>query len=157
MTENEHLNETVNRFDMPIVLHSTIENEGYGTCLAFGPYFPFSIPLPEFNVREIRPPRMDESGRTKYPVLFHVYGGPASQIVDVKFKVDWHHHLATVMKYVIVEVDGRGTGFKGRKLRNAVKGNLGFFETRDQIAAAKVWAGKPYVDRKRIGIWGWVG
>ena len=50
-----------------------------------------------------------------------------------------------------------GQGLKeGRKLRNIVKGNLGFWETRDQVNAAKVWAKKEYVDSKRIGIWGWV-
>jgi hypothetical protein len=26
----------------------------------------------ELNVMEIRPPRMDDSGRSKYPVLFYV-------------------------------------------------------------------------------------
>jgi len=52
-------------------------------------------------------------------------------------------------------VDGRGTGYKGRKLRNPVKGNLGFWETKDQVNAARIWAAKNYVDRKRIGIWGW--
>jgi dipeptidyl aminopeptidase len=41
------------------------------------------------------------------------------------------------LKYIVVIVDGRGTGYKGRKLRNPVKGNLGFFETVDQIEAAK--------------------
>jgi dipeptidyl aminopeptidase B len=110
----------------------------------------------ELNVKEIRPPRMDTSGRTKYPVLFRVYGGPGSQLVDVKFAVDWHHYLACSLQYIVVTVDGRGTGYKGRKLRNPVKGNLGFFETRDQIEAARIWADKPWVDRKRIGIWGWV-
>lgn len=41
------------------------------------------------------------------------------------------------MNYIVVTVDGRGTGYKGRKLRNPVKGNLGFFETKDQVEAAK--------------------
>lgn len=27
----------------------------------------------ELNVKEMRPPRMDDSGRTKYPVFFFVY------------------------------------------------------------------------------------
>ena len=75
----------------------------------------------ELNVKEIRPPRMDTSGKTKYPVLFQVYGGPRSQLVDLKFNHDWHHYLACGLKYVIVTVDGRGTGFKGRKLRNPVR------------------------------------
>lgn len=48
------------------------------------------------------------------------------------------------MQYVIVTVDGRGTGFKGRKLRNPVKGNLGFFETLDQVNAARCVASSSF-------------
>lgn len=101
---------------------------------------------------------MDDTGRTKYPVLFRVYvslplfgaqhgsnssllmyryGGPSSQMVDLKFNRDWHDYLACGLQYIIVVVDGRGTGFKGRKLRNPVKDNLGFWETKDQINAAR--------------------
>ena len=65
------------------------------------------------------------------------YGGPFSQNVDVKFGMTWHHYLAAVHKYIVVTVDGRGTGFKGRKLRNPVKDQLGHYETIDQINAAK--------------------
>ena len=65
------------------------------------------------------------------------YGGPGSQMVDKSFNRDWHEYLACRHQYIIVTVDGRGTGHKGRKLRNTVKGNLGFFETIDQINAAK--------------------
>jgi dipeptidyl aminopeptidase B len=99
---------------------------------------------------------MDTSGKTKHAVLFYVYGGPASQKVDVQFGTDWHYYLAAALKYIVVIVDGRGTGFQGRKIRNPIKNNLGFFETRDQLEAARIWAEKPYVDRRRIGIWGWV-
>lgn len=80
---------------------------------------------------------MDDSGRTRYPVLFRVYGGPNSQMVSTRWERDWHHYLACTLKYIIVAVDGRGTGAKGRKLRNPVRGNLGFWETKDQIAAAR--------------------
>ena len=103
----------------------------------------------------MRPPHMDDSGRTKYPVLFRVYGGPASQLVDVRFSHDWHDYLVASLDYIVVIVDGRGTGLRGRALRNPVKGELGRWETADQIAAAKAWAARPYVDPKRIGIWGW--
>ena len=65
------------------------------------------------------------------------YGGPGSQMVNHEFIHDWHDFLACSMEYVIVVVDGRGTGFKGRKLRNPVKDNLGYYETADQINAAK--------------------
>jgi hypothetical protein len=65
------------------------------------------------------------------------YGGPGSQLVDASFNIDWHAYLACSLQYVIVIVDGRGTGYKGRALRNPVKGNLGFWEVRDQINAAR--------------------
>lgn len=58
-------------------------------------------------------------------------------MVDLTFNRDWHEYLACRHQYIIVTVDGRGTGFKGRRLRNTVKGNLGYFETIDQINAAK--------------------
>lgn len=58
-------------------------------------------------------------------------------MVDLKFVRDWHDYLACSLDYIVVVVDGRGTGFKGRKLRNMVKDNLGHWETVDQIAAAR--------------------
>ncbi|KAJ7156898.1 dipeptidyl aminopeptidase [Mycena crocata] len=139
LTTNELLLNVTEEYEAATVVHSTIEVDGY-----------------ELNVKEVRPPRMDDSGRTKYPVLFRVYGGPFSQLVDLTFsRGDWHEYLACGHSYIIVTVDGRGTGFKGRALRNPVKGNLGFWETKDQIAAARIWAAKDYVDPRRIGVWGW--
>lgn len=101
----------------------------------------------------MRPPKMDDSGRTKYPVLFFVwvlgfgwypcflisnsYGGPESQKVNVEYKRDWHDYLVCTLQYIVVVVDGRGTGFKGRRLRNPVRYNMGFWETQDQINAAR--------------------
>ncbi|KAI0765616.1 dipeptidyl aminopeptidase [Trametes elegans] len=137
-SSNPQLNDTLAQYELPIVKHSTIESDGY-----------------ELNVVELRPPRMDDSGRTKYPVLFRVYGGPGSQMVDVKYGHDWHTYAAAELQYVVVVVDGRGTGFRGRALRNPVKNRLGAWETVDQVNAAKIWAAKEYVDPKRIGIWGW--
>ncbi|PPQ68381.1 hypothetical protein CVT25_007919 [Psilocybe cyanescens] len=120
LESNNDLNNATVEYEAANVVHSTIIIDGN-----------------ELNVKELRPPRMDDSGRTKYPVLFRVYGGPASQLVDQKFTRDWHEYLACGLQYITVTVDGRGTGFKGRGLRNPVKGNLGFWETKDQIEAAK--------------------
>ena len=69
--------------------------------------------------------------------LPHRYNGPGAQQVNVRFSRDWNWILPTNHKYIVVIVDARGTGYKGRKLRNPVKNNLGFFETRDQINAAR--------------------
>lgn len=82
------------------------------------------------------------------------YSGPGSQSVLNRWKLDWEQFYAT-QGYVIVCVDGRGTGGRGRAFENAVYQCLGKYETIDQIAAAKYAASLPYVDGSRIGIHGW--
>ena len=89
-------------------------------------------------------------------ILTHRYGGPGSQMVSNAFARDWHTFLVTELKYIVIMVDGRGTGFAGRKLRNEVRDDLGHWEVVDQIAAAREMLKRSYVDTKRIGIWGWV-
>ncbi|KAG2012084.1 dipeptidyl-peptidase and tripeptidyl-peptidase, variant 5 [Coprinopsis cinerea AmutBmut pab1-1] len=139
LNTNDRLKAVDAEYESPIVTYSTLMSDGY-----------------ELNVKETRPPKFDDSGRTKYPVLFYVYGGPFSQQVDARWpRTAWSNYLAAGLGYIVVSVDGRGTGYKGRKLRNPVKNNLGFFETIDQIEAARQYVRKPYVDSKRIGIWGW--
>ncbi|WVQ93213.1 hypothetical protein IAU59_000277 [Kwoniella sp. CBS 9459] len=135
---NAQLNETLSEFVRPIITRTTIESDGY-----------------ELNMLEMLPPNIDTSGRKKYPVLIRVYGGPGSQMVSNRFERDWHTFLVTSMKYVVIMIDGRGTGFKGRNLRNPVRDDLGHWEVIDQIAAAKEMVKRGYVDRSRVGIWGW--
>lgn len=101
---------------------------------------------------ERRPPGFDPSQR--YPVLFAPYGASDSQCVDRQFTIDFNSYFAS-LGYVVVTVDGRGTGFAGRKMKTMVRGNLGYWESHDQIAAGKLWAKKPYVDEARMAIWGW--
>ncbi|WVO24964.1 uncharacterized protein IAS62_006346 [Cryptococcus decagattii] len=135
---NAELNRTISEFLKPVVTRSTIDNDGY-----------------QLNMLEILPPNMDITGRKKYPVLIRVYGGPGSQIVSNRFERDWHSYLAASRRYIVVMLDGRGTGFKGRNLRNPVRNDLGHWEVQDQIAAAREMAKRVYVDTSRIGIWGW--
>ncbi|OXH22780.1 dipeptidyl aminopeptidase, partial [Cryptococcus neoformans] len=109
----------------------------------------------QLNMLEILPPNLDITGRKKYPVLIRVYGGPGSQMVSNRFERDWHSYLAASQRYIIIMLDGRGTGFRGRNLRNPVRDDLGHWEVQDQVAAAREMAKRVYVDRSRIGIWGW--
>ncbi|GMG30191.1 unnamed protein product [Ambrosiozyma monospora] len=96
------------------------------------------------------------SRKKKYPLLFFVYGGPGSQLVEQRYSISFSQVVAAELDAVVVTVDGRGTGFKGKKFRNIVAENLGYYEVRDQVAAAKLWINrKTYIDSTRTAIWGW--
>lgn len=111
------------------------------------------------NALEIFPPNFNSS--LQYPVLFYVYGGPGSQMVNQEFAVGFSHVVASQLNAVVVTVDGRGTGYNnhddrlGANFKFCVRDRLGHYEPMDQIAAAKNWALRPYVDQTRMGIWGW--
>ncbi|KAJ2895340.1 putative dipeptidyl-aminopeptidase B [Zalerion maritima] len=105
------------------------------------------------NYMERRPPHFDES--RKYPVLFQQYSGPGSQSVNKRFKVDFQSYVASSLGYLVVTVDGRGTGFMGRDHRVCVRKHLGSLEAEDQVNAAKYFSQKSYVDEERLAIWGW--
>jgi dipeptidyl-peptidase-4 len=101
----------------------------------------------------LKPKNFDAS--KKYPVIMWQYSGPDSQEVMNRWRMDWDYYAATERGFVVVCVDGRGTGARGAAFRNVVYKQLGYYETIDQIAAAKYAASLPYVDGSRIGIAGW--
>ncbi len=134
--ENKGLADMAKKHEMPIKIFSTISVDGF-----------------DLEVVERRPPHFDEN--KQYPVLFYLYGGPGSQTVKKTFGVDFQSYVAANLGYIVVTVDGRGTGFIGRKARVCIRGNIGHWEAYDQIQAAKMWAAKTYVDASRMAIWGW--
>lgn len=90
----------------------------------------------------------------KYPVLMYQYSGPGSQQVLDAWSVTWETYMAS-RGFVVVCVDGRGTGGRGIEFEKCTYLNLGVKESADQVAAARYLSGLPYVDKNRIGIWGW--
>ncbi|KAI8945114.1 dipeptidyl peptidase IV N-terminal region-domain-containing protein [Xylaria longipes] len=134
--ENKDLADKAKQYELPLLQYGTI-----------------TVDDVELNYIERRPPHFNP--KKKYPVLFQQYSGPGSQSVDKKFSVNFQSYVAAALGYIVVTVDGRGTGFIGRKARVIVRKNLGKWEAHDQIAAAKIWAAKPYTDETRIAIWGW--
>ncbi|OPG99214.1 hypothetical protein B2I21_06455, partial [Chryseobacterium mucoviscidosis] len=66
----------------------------------------------------------------------------------------WFEMLAQ-KGYIIACVDGRGTGYKGAKFKKVTYMNLGKYEIEDQIAAAKWFGNQSYIDKSRIGMFGW--
>lgn len=85
------------------------------------------------------------------------YSGPGSQEVsnDWLSANDYWFMMLSQQGYITVCVDGRGTGFKGAEFKKVTQNNLGKYEVEDQIDAAKVIGNYPYVDKSRIGIFGW--
>lgn len=102
----------------------------------------------------LKPARFD-AGK-KYPVLFCNYGGPGSQQVANRFGAAsmWHQMLAQ-NGFIVVSVDNTGTGFRGEEFKKKTYLQLGKYEIEDQIDAAKYLGTLPYIDKNRIGHWGW--
>ena len=109
----------------------------------------------DLNMWMLKPSDFDAT--KTYPLLMFQYSGPGSQRVVNKWNSSrdyWHQYLAQ-QGYIVVCVDGRGTGFKGSDFKKVTYLNLVKYETEDQIQAAKQIGSLPYIDASRIGIWGW--
>ena len=109
----------------------------------------------QMNAWMIKP--KDFSPNKKYPVLMYQYSGPGSQQVSNAWdgrNTIWFNLLAQ-KGYIVLCVDGRGTGYRGTKYKKATYKNLGKYEIEDQIAAAQWMGSQSFVDAGRIGIFGW--
>jgi len=106
----------------------------------------------ELNGVLLKPIDFDNS--KKYPVIMTQYSGPGSQQVRNRWQMDWEYYAVT-QGFIVVCVDGRGTGFRGNDFERIVYKQLGHYETIDQIAAAEYLSSLNYVDSNRIGICGW--
>ncbi len=109
----------------------------------------------KFNTWMIKPKDFDPN--KKYPVFMYQYSGPGSQQVDNAWNGndDYWFMMLAQQGYIVACVDGRGTGFKGVEFKKCTQKELGKFEVEDQIDAAKVFGTYSYVDKSRIGIFGW--
>lgn len=96
----------------------------------------------------------DFDSTKRYPVLMYQYSGPGSITAINRFEVAWNDYIAS-LGYLVVCVDGRGTGGRGEQFKKMTYGQLGLYESADQIATARYLQSLPYVDAQRIGIWGW--
>ena len=109
----------------------------------------------DLNMWMIKPADFD--AQKEYPLLMFQYSGPGSQQVANRWNGtnDYWHQLLAQEGMIIICVDGRGTGLKGRDFKKVTQKELGKFEVEDQIAAAKKLAERSYIDKNNIGIWGW--
>ena len=109
----------------------------------------------DLNMWMIKP--VDFDAQKEYPLLMFQYSGPGSQQVANRWNGtnDYWHQMLAQQGMIIVCVDGRGTGLKGRDFKKVTQKELGKYEVEDQIAAAKELAERSYIDKNNIGIWGW--
>lgn len=110
----------------------------------------------DLNMYTIKPLDFDES--KEYPLFMYQYSGPGSQNVSNSWMGTndyWHEILANQYGVIVVCIDGRGTGYKGRDFKKMTQKELGKYEVQDQIDAAKKLSELPYIDADRTGIWGW--
>ena len=97
----------------------------------------------------------------KYPVIMYQYGGPGNQQVLNQWGIGMSGSGAILEQYLCQQgylcvcVDNRGTGGRGAEFEKCTYLRLGELEARDQVETA-IWLGQQsYVDKDRIGIWGW--
>ena len=113
----------------------------------------------QLNGWMVRPADFDPA--KKYPVIMYQYGGPGNQLVLNQWGIGMSGNGAILEQYlcqqgyICVCVDNRGTGGRGAEFEKCTYLRLGELEARDQVETA-LWLGsQTYVDKERIGIWGW--
>lgn len=113
----------------------------------------------ELNGWMMKPSHFDAN--KKYPIIMHQYSGPGSQQVLDRWNIgsmsDGGMFEAYMCDkgYIMVCVDGRGTGGRGAAFEKCTYLQLGVKEAKDQVETAQYLGTLPYVDGNRIGIWGW--
>jgi len=138
-----------------VLNNQNLQNKLHSFNLSKKEFFTLTTDSGTFNAWMLKPANFDAS--KKYPLFMTQYSGPGSQSVKNSWNGAndyWYQHLAQ-KGYIIVCVDGRGTGFKGADFKKSTYLNLVKYETIDQIASAKQLAARSYIDENQVGIWGW--
>lgn len=143
LLDNKELKEQISRLNMPTKEFFTFKtSEGV-----------------ELNGWIMKPVNFDAN--KKYPVIMHQYSGPGSQQVLDKWGIgsfgDGGMFEAYMCDkgYIMVCVDGRGTGGRGAAFEKCTYLSIGVKESKDQVETARYLSTLPYIDGSRIGIWGW--
>jgi len=107
------------------------------------------------NAFLLRPAAFDST--KKYPLLIFQYSGPGSQNVKNAWsgRNFYWHQLLTQKGYIIAVIDTRGTGGRGEAFKKMTYKNMGKMESEDLAAGARYLGSHDFVDKDRIGIWGW--
>ena len=107
----------------------------------------------------VKPTNFDPS--KKYPIVFYVYGEPASQTVTDRFGTGLNRLYQGSMAddgYIYASLENRGAPApRGREFRKAIYHNIGSLNIRDQAMGAQEVLKNAFVDTSRVAVWGWSG
>lgn len=107
----------------------------------------------------VKPTNFDPA--KKYPIVFYVYGEPASQTVVDRFGTGANRLYQGSMAddgYIYASLENRGAPApRGREFRKAIYHNIGALNIRDQAMGAREVLKNAYVDTSRVAVWGWSG
>ncbi|MBU2527102.1 MAG: S9 family peptidase [Bacteroidetes bacterium] len=136
--DNQALVDKLKGYRLPVKEFSTLKVENF-----------------DLNMWMIKPTDFDPN--KKYPVFMFQYSGPGSQSVSNTWNStnDYWYFMLAQQGYIVVCVDGRGTGMRGADFKKMTYKELGKYEVEDQINAAIELGKRSYVDASRMGIWGW--
>jgi len=109
----------------------------------------------DLNAYFLKPADFDDS--KEYPLLIYQYSGPGSVNVHKRWGGGHFvlHQYFVQNGYIVAVIDSRGTGNRGEAWKKITYKQLGKYETEDLISAAKKMGDYDYIDKERIGIWGW--
>ena len=143
-----------------LIDNSKLKNKLKGYDMAKKEFFSFvtseGVTLNGWMIKPV-----DFDATKKYPVVMYQYGGPGNQQVLDRWSLGACGHGAIYEEYlaqqgfICVCVDGRGTGGRGADFEKCTYLRLGELESKDQVETALYMGSQPYVDKDRIGIWGW--
>lgn len=88
------------------------------------------------------------------PAIVLVYGGPHAQTVLNSWDGGFAQMLAD-NGFVVFRLDNRGASNRGTAFENSLYRDMGDGEVQDQAKGAAFLASLPFVDAKRIGVFGW--
>lgn len=138
---------TVNREALEAYERSTVHFENVTVVGGFTAAVKLTLPS-EINI--------NSSNLRKYPMVVEVYGGPNSVRVMNSFSLGFKDYQVTSHKLIHCQIDGRGSGNKGKDLLFTMNNKMGTVEIEDQIAVTKYLQEKyDFIDETRTGIWGW--
>ncbi|KAM3866400.1 A-type potassium channel modulatory protein DPP6-like [Diretmus argenteus] len=132
---NERVNETYYNMQMPKVEYETITIDDY-----------------ILTMQILKPAGFVDTSH--YPLLLLVDGTPGGQMVTERFQVDWATVLVSSFSTIVIRFDGHGSGFQGTNLLHRVRRKLGKLEERDQLEALRLISKEPYIDKRRMGVYG---